>query len=92
MSLAAAKIHVTGTVQGVGFRFFCLTKARNLNLKGWVKNLADYSVLSTVEGDEDSIKTYFNLLQEGSPSSTVTHIDIVWMSYTGQFDSFKIIH
>ncbi len=92
MSLAAAKIHVTGTVQGVGFRYFCLTQARKLNLNGWVRNLADNSVVTTVEGDKDFIKTYFNLLQEGPPSSTVANININWLSYTGLFDCFEITH
>lgn len=92
MSLAAAKINVTGTVQGVGFRYFCLIKARNLHLKGWVKNLPDRTVVTFVEGDKDSINTYFKFLQEGSPSSAVAHININWLSYTGKFDCFEITH
>lgn len=33
-------IVVNGRVQGVGFRFFCQITARNIDLTGWVRNMA----------------------------------------------------
>lgn len=92
MSLAAAEINVTGSVQGVGFRYFCHTQARNLNLNGWVKNLSDGSVCSTVEGEKDSIEQYISLLKSGSGASSVAQVDINWQSYSGQFDRFEITY
>lgn len=35
------RLHVQGSVQGVGFRPFCLREARALGLSGWVRNGAD---------------------------------------------------
>ncbi len=90
MSLAAAEIIVTGRVHGVGFRYFCLTHANNLGLNGYVKNMPDGSVNSFVEGDKDSIEQYFNLMQQGPKSSSVTKTEINWFSYIKQFNSFMI--
>jgi len=36
-----AHVYYSGSVQGVGFRFTAEDLARQNNLTGWVKNLAD---------------------------------------------------
>ena len=41
-----------GRVQGVGFRFYSVSKARQLGLTGWVRNLYDGSVEMEVQGTE----------------------------------------
>lgn len=92
MSLTAVEINLTGTVQGVGFRYFCLTQANNLNLNGWVKNLPNGSVLSHAEGSKDAIDRYCELLKKGPSHSVVAQVDINFVSYSGQFDSFEITY
>ncbi len=92
MSLTAVKIIVTGTVQGVGFRYFCLTQANNLNINGWVKNLPNGSVSSHVEGTQESIEKFCELLKQGPSHSLVAQIDITTVSYAGHFDSFEITY
>lgn len=44
-----------GRVQGVGFRYYSVNKARQLGLTGWVKNLYDGSVEMEVQGEESKI-------------------------------------
>ncbi len=44
-----------GRVQGVGFRFYAVHKARQLGLTGWVQNLYDGSVEMEVQGTEARI-------------------------------------
>jgi len=44
-----------GRVQGVGFRYYSVNKARQLGLTGWVKNLCDGSVEMEVQGEEPKI-------------------------------------
>ncbi len=44
-----------GTVQGVGFRYYSVYKARQLGLTGWVRNLYDETVEMEVQGDETDI-------------------------------------
>ena len=41
-----------GRVQGVGFRYYSVNKARQLGLTGWVRNLYDGSVEMEVQGPE----------------------------------------
>ena len=43
-ALRALHIIVKGRVQGVGFRYWTRSLANSLNVKGRVRNLADYSV------------------------------------------------
>ena len=38
MSYQSARIHISGIVQGVGFRPFVYNLATRLDLKGWVRN------------------------------------------------------
>lgn len=44
-----------GRVQGVGFRYSSISKARSIGLTGWVKNLYDGSVEMEVQGVESDI-------------------------------------
>lgn len=59
-------IHVTGIVQGVGFRPFVYNLAKSLDLKGWVLNSSE-GVHIEVEGSENAINLFLNLLQENKP-------------------------
>lgn len=51
-----AHIFYSGRVQGVGFRFTVQRYATELDLRGWVKNLADGRVEILTEGDREKIK------------------------------------
>lgn len=44
-----------GRVQGVGFRYFVYKEANRLDLKGYVKNLANGHVEAEIEGKEEDI-------------------------------------
>ena len=47
---------VSGRVQHVGYRSRVVTMARTLDLKGYVKNLADERVLVVAEGERSDLK------------------------------------
>lgn len=53
-----------GRVQGVGFRFHSVHKARQLGLTGWVENLYDGSVEMEVQGEPKSIQELISYLQQ----------------------------
>jgi hydrogenase maturation protein HypF len=52
METGGLRVHVTGIVQGVGFRPFVYALATRLALKGWVQNT---SAGVDIEVDGDSI-------------------------------------
>ena len=52
-NLIAKRIHITGVVQGVGFRPFVYNLATRLGLTGWVRNTSG-GVDIQVEGDHST--------------------------------------
>ena len=82
---------VTGRVQGVGFRYFIYTKAKNLNVSGWVKNRSDGKVEALIAGEEvDLVKMSFELSQ-GPWGSRVDECEFVWKPYAQSFTTFRVI-
>lgn len=47
---------VTGMVQGVGFRFFAINRARKYGITGWVRNLYDGRVEIEAEGNRSDLE------------------------------------
>ncbi|MCM1106175.1 MAG: acylphosphatase [Blautia sp.] len=53
-----------GRVQGVGFRYYSVNKARQLDLTGWVRNLRDGTVEMEVQGREEDIDQLILFLEK----------------------------
>ena len=87
---ARAEIIVTGIVQGVGYRYFVMTTARQYGLKGYVQNLYSGEVLTIVEGSKNLIEALYKEMQIGPPHAHVTGADIVWTKYKNEFNSFEV--
>ena len=90
MSSVGAELRIEGFVQGVGFRYFCLGHARNLDLTGWVKNNPDGSVSALAEGDRSSIESFITEMKIGPSSAVVKDVSIKWLDLTGQYSDFKV--
>ncbi len=88
--MRAVELKVRGMVQGVGYRYFCQTRATALGLTGWVKNLSDGSVKLLVEGEKSMIEDFIELLHAGPSNANVENINTCWITYTGKFHSFQI--
>lgn len=71
MTVVRRRVRITGTVQGVGFRYWTLDEARRLGLTGWVRNAPDGSVQGEVQGPEDGVEWMLRALREGPPGSAV---------------------
>ena len=71
------RIHfvVRGTVQGVGFRYFCKDEAIRLSLTGFARNLRDGSVEVEAQGDESVLSEFAKSLSRGPRNANVTSID-----------------
>jgi len=86
-----AEIHVTGIVQGVGFRPFVYTVAESLSLTGFVLNLGDAGVRIVVEGKEPDVKNLISHIKNNPPSiSRIDSLVIDWTDATDSFTSFDI--
>ncbi|MBR4759045.1 MAG: acylphosphatase [Lachnospiraceae bacterium] len=59
------RIRVYGRVQGVGFRYLSMTAAAQLNLTGWVQNLADGSVLLEAQGEREMVDRLIPVVENG---------------------------
>jgi acylphosphatase len=70
------KIHVTGQVQGVGFRWSAATEARSLDIKGYVKNLPDGSVYLEAEGSREQLNAFVEWCKQGPGFSIVESVNV----------------
>jgi acylphosphatase len=70
----AKRFHVSGTVQGVGFRFFAERVANRLSVNGYVKNLFDGRVEVYAIGSEDQLATLKQELRRGPRMSRVEDV------------------
>lgn len=85
-----AKIIVNGLVQGVGYRYFVMKHAENLNLKGYTQNLFTGEVLSEVEGDKTMILELIKKLKIGPNKSHVVNCFIEWSEPKNEFKRFEV--
>lgn len=59
-----ATVSFSGHVQGVGFRYATLQIAKEFEVAGYVKNLADGRVLLEVEGAEREVEAFVAAIGE----------------------------
>lgn len=69
-------ITVYGNVQGVGFRFAAINKARYLGMKGFVQNQADGSVNLEAEGKEFNVNEFVKWCFEGPRRGLVQNVSV----------------
>jgi hydrogenase maturation protein HypF len=87
---AARRIHIKGIVQGVGFRPFVYSTAKELNLTGWVRN-SSAGVEIVASGKTDNLNLLIGKLEsEPPPLSKIDHIQ--WEEIqAGDFSGFRIL-
>jgi hydrogenase maturation protein HypF len=90
-NISSANIHITGIVQGVGFRPFVYGLAIRLGLKGWVKNTSA-GVEIQVDGTAEIILSFIRSLKSELPS--LARIDSIGFDFEAprEFSSFEIIN
>ena len=81
---------VSGFVQGIGYRQFVKTKAMELNLTGWVRNLPASRVEAAFVGDEKKLKKMIEFLKKGPFLAEVDSIEVEEIR-DQKFDNFEII-
>lgn len=85
------RIRVSGTVQGVGYRYFAKRVADRQGVKGWVRNLHDGGVEVVAQFPDDETEDLFiKALQQGPLYSSVSAVDFDIEEHPRQFNSFEI--
>jgi hydrogenase maturation protein HypF len=91
MTLKGVRIHITGIVQGVGFRPFVYGLATRLALNGWVRNTSA-GVDIEVDGPQKDLEIFLNALRaESPPLSRIDSFQVDWIPANG-FSTFEIVH
>lgn len=92
MSKTAFTATISGVVQGVGFRFFTLRKARQLGVVGYVKNLPDGGVEAYAEGEREVLELFLSELRKGPYGSVVDKVEVEWKPPVGNYRDFEITY
>ncbi|MFT4303294.1 MAG: acylphosphatase [Candidatus Woesearchaeota archaeon] len=82
-------IIVEGRVQGVGFRYFTMTKALKYHIKGSVQNIKN-SVEIYCQGEKETINKFINDIRKGPQLSLITNFIINEVKIQ-DFKDFKIL-
>jgi len=81
---------VSGSVQGVGFRYSARREALRLGVSGWVRNLDDGDVEIWAEGDGAALADFREWLQEGPPGASIRSVDSQKAEPLGSYATFSI--
>ncbi len=73
--MRARHLLIAGRVQGIGYRDWLVRAARNHQLSGWVRNLADGRVEAVLAGEEPAVEAVLLLARRGPPLAQVTDIE-----------------
>ncbi|MCL2010833.1 MAG: acylphosphatase, partial [Synergistaceae bacterium] len=76
MKLTRKHVFVAGKVQGVGFRWSARSRAAQLNLTGWVRNLPDRRVELCFQGEQGAVDEMEDWCRTGPLCSRVTGISV----------------
>ncbi|MBM3152831.1 MAG: carbamoyltransferase HypF, partial [Chloroflexi bacterium] len=90
-SLRGLRLHITGIVQGVGFRPFVYSLASRHALKGWVRNTSA-GVEIEADGKPEALDSFLQAMRtELPPLARMDSFEVAWQE-AGGFTAFEIIH
>ena len=78
------RVVVRGSVQSVGFRATTRSRARSLDVAGWVRNNPDGTVEAELEGPPDQVGSLVDWLRHGPRGAQVDAIDVEPLDPTGE--------
>jgi acylphosphatase len=90
--MVARRFVISGTVQGVGFRFFAMRAAARHQVRGTVRNMPDGRVEVVAEGERDAMDEFKKELTAGPTFAQVSDIEETDLPVTGRYRDFRIDH
>ena len=86
-------IVVSGTVQGIGYRWFVQKTADRLGVTGWVRNLTDGNVEIEAEHSPEVLQLFMQKLRNEHPWASVSDITAVPLPAASESSTqFRIIN
>jgi acylphosphatase len=84
--------HVTlhGRVQGVGYRAFVARRARELGVRGEVRNTGDGAVEIVAESDEGTLEAFLAEVRLGPPAARVEHVEVMRSETAARYRGFTV--
>ena len=81
---------VSGRVQGVGFRYFVMSRARSAELSGYVRNLNDGRVEFLIQGLSEAVNRVIEQIHRGPEHSRVLDVSIETLKQAETYTDFRI--
>jgi len=88
--MVRAHLLISGTVQGVGYRWSCRREAGSRGLQGWVRNLDDGRVEALLQGPKEEVETMVAWCFRGPPGASVSGIDVSYEDAKDDLEGFGI--
>ncbi len=83
MSSKAARVLISGRVQGVFFRHWTRDEAARLGVRGWVRNCYGGDVEGHFEGPEEALDALIAACRDGPPMATVDRVVVETAELSG---------
>jgi acylphosphatase len=77
-------VTISGNVQGVGFRYATIGRARSRDVAGWVRNNSDGTVGAVFEGQPESVDALVAWCRRGPPGARVDDVRVEVEAPSGQ--------
>jgi acylphosphatase len=91
-SIIRVQAIASGIVQGVSYRWFVVERAKELDIRGWVKNLPDGRVEAELEGRKDAVEKLIEAMKKGPSAAHVSGVSLIPLTYEGSYHDFRIRH
>ena len=84
MDIKRAHVTVRGNVQGVGFRYATVRRARSHNVSGWVRNNTDGTVDAVFEGATEAVDALIAWSRRGPAGARVVDVNVELETPSGE--------
>jgi acylphosphatase len=74
--ITRAHVTISGLVQGVGFRYSILERARTRRVAGWVRNQPDGTVDAVFEGSPEAVEALVAWCRRGPSAARVDDVRV----------------